>query len=113
MKTIKLAVLPSVYKTEVELKAYSKSSDKLPATPEKLFGIVHAQMASGTCMFIYRKKDGTLCKAIGTLKGDLIPPAENRGQVAVLSETKQNYWDITDQAFKAFSKNAIVAVLIF
>lgn len=113
---IRLALLPSLQE-EIQISTYTKSTKGVEATPDKLFKIVKAALEVGICQFIYKKKDGTLRKATGTRKYDIMPktdPDPNfRPQDYADSDIKTAYWDYDSSSFKSFQNTSIVAVLVF
>ena len=61
-----------------------------------------AAMRSGIVKFYFRKVDGTLREAYGTLKAELLPKTEGTGRKP--GDTVQVYYDIEKQAYRCFKK---------
>ena len=61
-----------------------------------------AAMRSGIVKFYFRKVDGTLREAYGTLKAELLPKTEGTGRKP--GDTVQVYYDTEKQAYRCFKK---------
>ena len=104
---------------DIQISTYSRSAKGIPASPEKLFRITKTALEAGICFFTYLKKDGTLRKATGTRKYDIMPKQEVdpaakpfRPQDHADNDVKTAYWDYESNSFKSFQNNSVVAVLV-
>ena len=61
---------------------------------------LHAKMQGGIVKFYYRKVDGSLREAYGTLKSELVPETKETGRKA--PDTCQTYYDTERQAWRCF-----------
>ncbi|MFI3322050.1 MAG: SH3 beta-barrel fold-containing protein [Rikenellaceae bacterium] len=61
-----------------------------------------AAMRRGIVKFYFKKVDGTLREAFGTLKTELIPPAEGTNRAK--NCTVQTYFDTERQEYRCFKK---------
>lgn len=75
------------------------------------------KLKNDVVMFSFRKKDGTERRARGTLKMELIPPADHpRGEasgdasVASLS-TNQKYYDLEKNAWRCFDWKKFISLI--
>lgn len=68
---------------------------------------LRAAFNKGIVRFYYRKIDGTLREAFGTLKSDLVPPVshERRNEA-----TCQTYYDTEKQAWRCYKKANLVKI---
>jgi hypothetical protein len=104
-------VLSEEHTSLIGIKTITHSSSGKPATPQALHKVALSQLQAGVCIFWYKKKDGTLRKAIGTLRSDLIPLSQT-GKAPQQNTTKQNYYDLDVAGFRAFEISSIIAVLV-
>lgn len=115
---IKIAQLPTSVEA-IQISSYSVSAKGVPASPERLYKIVHAALEAGICCFVFRKKsDGSLRRATGTRKYDIMPVTPHDPNAAPYkpketNETKTAYWDYDSNSFKSFQNDSVVAVLVF
>ena len=65
-------------------------------------------MQTNIVAFQYKKKDGTIRNAIGTLKADMLPPIEGSRRP---NDSVCVYYDIEKQAFRCFIKENFIKVL--
>lgn len=70
---------------------------------------LRAKMQNGVVMFYYLKIDGTLRKAFGTLKEELIPLT--KGSERQRNDTVQVYYDYEKSAFRSFKKANLMNVI--
>lgn len=99
---------------DITLESYTHSSSGAKATPEKLLNIVLTNLDTGVCCFIFKKQNGAYRKCIGTRNPALILNAKDAAITEVKpTDTKINFYDLTAMEFKAFSRNSVVAVLVF
>lgn len=57
--------------------------------------------------FLFKKKDGTLREAIGTLKSDILPEIKGTGRP--LNFDLQIYYDIEKKSFRSFKKSNLIS----
>jgi hypothetical protein len=61
--------------------------------------------------FQFRKKDGSIRRALGTRNEILIPKIDAPAYLDDISGKSVVFWDLEERAFRSFSKEAEVAVL--
>ena len=69
-----------------------------------------AKMAKGIVRFYFRKVDGTIREAYGTLRADLMPEIKG-DDTRRKNDTTQTYYDTEKQAFRCFKLANLVSVL--
>ena len=69
-----------------------------------------AKMAKGVVRFYFRKIDGTIREAYGTLRADLIPQTEASSDSRKKNDTVQCYYDTEKQSFRCFKLANLVTV---
>ena len=69
-----------------------------------------AKMAKGIVRFYFRKVDGTIREAYGTLRSDLMPEIKG-DDTRRKNDTTQTYYDTEKQAFRCFKLANLVSVL--
>ena len=69
-----------------------------------------ARLTMGIVEFTFRKIDGTIRKACGTLKTELLPPMKREGGTKS-NENVQVYFDIEKQMFRSFRKSNLITIL--
>ena len=69
-----------------------------------------AKMAKGIVRFYFRKVDGTIREAYGTLRADLMPEIKG-DDTRRKNDTTQVYFDTEKQAFRCFKLANLVSVL--
>lgn len=67
-----------------------------------------AQMKHRIVRFYFRKVDGTIREAYGTLKESMLPPTQGTGRKA--NETLQTYYDTERQEYRSFKRANLVEV---
>lgn len=67
-----------------------------------------AQMKHRIVRFYFRKVDGTIREAYGTLKESMLPPTQGTGRKA--NETLQTYYDTERQEHRSFKRANLVEV---
>jgi len=67
-----------------------------------------AQMKHRIVRFYFRKVDGTIREAYGTLKESMLPPTRGTGRKA--NETLQTYYDTERQEYRSFKLANLVEV---
>lgn len=71
-------------------------------------------LQEGIACFYFRKADGTLRKAVGTLNQELIskfyPPSNGSDKTASPHPTNVTYFDLEVKGFRVFSRSAIVSI---
>jgi len=63
----------------------------------------------GVVWFNYLKVDGSVRRACGTLKAELLPPMQSSNQTR-RAENVQVYYDIEKQAFRCFRKENLINI---
>ncbi len=74
---------------------------------QKLFDEFIEKMLKGKVNFIYKKKDGSIRNAEGTLCPDLIPPVMQSKEKKEYPSTC-NYWDFGANDWRAFIKDNFI-----
>ena len=69
-----------------------------------------AKMAKGIVKFYFRKIDGTIREAYGTLRTDLIPQTESSSDSRKKNDTVQTYYDTEKQSFRCFKVANLVEI---
>lgn len=69
-----------------------------------------AKMAKGIVRFYFRKVDGTIREAYGTLRSDLMPEIKG-DDTRKKNDTVQAYYDTEKQSFRCFKLANLVQVL--
>lgn len=69
-----------------------------------------AKMAKGIVRFYFRKVDGTIREAYGTLRTDLIPQTDSTSDNRKKNDTVQTYYDTEKQSFRCFKLANLVAI---
>lgn len=69
-----------------------------------------AKMTKGIVRFYFRKVDGTIREAYGTLRSDLMPEIKG-DDTRRKNDTTQTYYDTEKQAFRCFKLANLVSVL--
>ena len=70
-----------------------------------------AKMAKGIVKFYFRKVDGTIREAYGTLRADLIPQTEaSSADSRKKNDTVQAYYDTEKMSFRCFKLANLVTV---
>lgn len=69
---------------------------------------LRAQMKHRIVRFYFRKIDGTIREAYGTLKESILPPTQSTGRKA--NETLQTYYDTERQEYRSFKRANLVEV---
>lgn len=105
---IRLARLPEA---TISVELFTHTTKGTPASPKRLYEIAVGHMEAGICIFVFRKKDGSMRKAIGTLAPALLPFTDTKPPID--RQGVQNYYDLESRQFKAFSKDSVLAVLMF
>ena len=70
-----------------------------------------AALRAGSVRFTFRKADGTIRAAFGTLEPSAIAYTPN-GTGRPMPDNVQRYWDLDKGAYRAFSKAALLTVAI-
>lgn len=65
-------------------------------------------MATKIVAFTFRKADGTIREAIGTLKSDILPQVKGTGRPT--PEHLQLYYDIQKQCYRCFNKIELLTI---
>lgn len=69
-----------------------------------------AKMAKGIVKFYFRKVDGSIREAYGTLRADLIPQTEASSSDRKKNDTVQAYYDTEKMSFRCFKLANLVTV---
>lgn len=69
-----------------------------------------AKMAKGIVRFYFRKVDGTIREAYGTLRTDLIPQTDSTSDGRKKNDTVQSYYDTERQSFRCFKLANLIAI---
>lgn len=64
------------------------------------------RLKNGVVSFEYKKKNGEIRKAIGTLKSELLPMTKGTGTAK--SDKVQTYYDIEKQSFRCYTKAMLI-----
>ena len=67
---------------------------------------LRAQMKHRIMRFYFRKVDGTIREAYGTLKESILPPTQGTSRKA--NETLQTYYDTERQEYRSFKRANLV-----
>ena len=67
---------------------------------------LRAQMKHRNVRFYFRKVDGTIREAYGTLKESILPPTQGTSRKA--NETLQTYYDTERQEYRSFKRANLV-----
>ena len=68
-----------------------------------------AKMAKGIVRFYFRKVDGTIREAYGTLRADLMPEIKG-DDTRRKNDTTQTYYDTEKQSFRCFKLANLVSI---
>lgn len=111
----KLVLIPD-YSEEVQLSTYTHSKAGKPASPAQLFKLTKNALEEGVCIFVFVKKDGTLRKAVGTRKYDIMPAATHDPNKPYTPKGADGistaYWDYDSNSFKSFKNDSVVALIV-
>lgn len=73
------------------------------------------RLVNGVSLFVFRKKDGTLRKSIGTLNPNTIP--KEKGEEAKRyhkpAPHNQTFYDLQTNEFRSYNVDSIVALIDF
>lgn len=61
-----------------------------------------AAMKNGICQFFYKKINGEIRQAFGTLKAELLPETQGTGRKA--NDSVQVYYDTDKQSYRSFKR---------
>ena len=73
--------------------------------------VLQAKLVNGTACFLYKKKDGTIRKAFGTLLEKVVTNNIVGNGTPRSYYNCQSYFDIEAQAFRSFKYENLVAIL--
>lgn len=73
------------------------------------------RLIKGVSIFIFRKKDGSLRKAIGTLNENTIPRirTDEAKKAHTPSPNNQTFFDLQSLEFRSYNVEALIAVIKF
>ena len=69
---------------------------------------LQTQMRARIVRFYFRKVDGSIREAFGTLKASMLPPA--KGTTRKSNETLQTYYDTERQEYRSFKRANLIAI---
>lgn len=64
-------------------------------------------LTEGSVAFQYRKTDGSIRNAVGTLNGDLMPETESKKTVST-DGPSINYYDLESKAWRQFKRDNLI-----
>lgn len=113
----KVVMLPEVAEEQIQLDEYIASGTGKPASPKQLFKLALASLDEGICQFVYKTSKGPLRFATGTRKFEIMPTVQFDPNAKPYNPKEANgkstpYWDYQANAFRAFSNDSVVAVLM-
>lgn len=68
-------------------------------------------MKEGTVTFQYKKKDGSIRQAIGTLKDDLITKKSNGGICYPKEKGFSPYFDVEKDGFRVYAESQLIGIV--
>jgi len=105
MKRTELSKIMNLAWQFVKRNGYNKSEALITAWANYK---LHKAMQLGIVKFYFRKVDGTIREAYGTLKSDMMPAIKGTGRKA--NETLQTYFDTEKQEFRCFKKANLISI---
>jgi hypothetical protein len=71
---------------------------------------LHEMLCKGQVKFQYKKNDGTIRTAVGTLKSSLITNKPSGGQNKVKAAGYTSYFDVEMDAWRCFAESKLIGV---
>jgi hypothetical protein len=70
-----------------------------------------SMLTKGTVKFQYKKNDGSVRTAVGTLKSDMITNKPSGGQNKVKGAGYTSYFDVEKDAWRCFAESKLLGVM--